>query len=84
MNTRQKTVLAAPHPATVLAQWERERTALVRCARALAFSYAGSPRPAESEPEARACWDAMYAAYDALGVIDTRDLPPAAAWAAWA
>lgn len=66
---------AAAHPTAALAQWERERAALVQCARALAFGYAGSPRPPETEPEDRAMWDAMHAAYDALGVTDTRNLP---------
>ncbi|WP_155353130.1 hypothetical protein [Acrocarpospora macrocephala] len=65
----------APNPQAVGAQWERERAALVKCARALAFTYGGSQRPAESDPEGRALWDAMHAAYDALGVNDTRDLP---------
>jgi hypothetical protein len=48
--------------------------ALVQCARALAFTHGGSSRPPDSEPEAQACWDAMVAAYAALGVTDTRDL----------
>jgi hypothetical protein len=54
---------------------DRERAALIQCARALAFGYAGSPRPSETSPEDRAMWDAMHAAYDALGVTDTRNLP---------
>lgn len=48
--------------------------ALIQCARALAFTYGGSPRPSDTEHEAQACWDAMVAAYAALGVTDTRDL----------
>ncbi|MEV4383852.1 hypothetical protein [Streptosporangium sp. NPDC049644] len=64
----------APPPAAALAQWERERAALIQCARALAFSYAGNPRPPETKPEDRAMWDAMHRAYDVLGVTDTRHL----------
>jgi hypothetical protein len=65
---------AAPPPTAALAQWERERAALIQCARALAFGYAGTLRPPETEPEDRAMWDAMHAAYNALGVTDTRNL----------
>lgn len=47
--------------------------ALIKCARALAFSFGGSERPAADEPEQQALWDAMHAAYSALGVTDTRE-----------
>jgi len=67
--------MAAIHPMDAKAQWCRERAALVQCARALAFTYGGSPRPAGGEYEEQAMWDAMHAAYRALGVADTRDLP---------
>ena len=55
-----------------------ERAALIQCAQALAFSYAGTRRPTARKPEKRALWDAMHAAYAALATTDTRDLiaPP--------
>lgn len=63
------------HPADALNQWRGERDALVKCARALSFTYGGSKRPDPADPEGLALWEAMYAAYDALGVADTRQLP---------
>jgi hypothetical protein len=67
--------MATMHPMDAMAQWGIERAALVRCARALAFTYGGAPPPAGGEPEEQALWEAMHAAYRALGVTDTRDLP---------
>lgn len=63
-------------PTKAMEQWQKERAVLVQCARALAFSCAGTRRPSASKPEKRALWDAMHAAYSVLGVIDTRDLEP--------
>lgn len=82
-SSEPRQLVPAPHPLTALrgpardalAQWVRERAVLVQCARGLAFSYGGTPRPPDSEPEQLALWTAMHAAYEVLGVINTGDLP---------
>lgn len=65
----------AIHPVDALSQWRGERDALVRCARALSFTYGGSKRPDPADLEGVAMWEAMHAAYEALGVTNTRQLP---------
>lgn len=67
-------LLAAADAAEAKTSPASQLAALIQCARALAFTYAGTKRPPETKPEKRALWDAMHAAYSALGVLDTRDL----------
>lgn len=58
------------------AQRRAERAALVQCARALAFRYAGCDPTELTEPEDIAARAAMDTAYRTLDVTDTRNLAP--------